>query len=102
MSKKEQTNGGSKIEFRIVEVNKNEKGELEAKQAKKLSIASIAKIKELEESGYLEINVGYHEAFKEGEKIVKRVVDGKEIKSNDQKQKTKKSSKKSNETLESR
>lgn len=102
MGKKEQTNGGSHLIIGEFSTNEDKEIKMPPEKAKKLSIVSIAKMKELEENGYLEINVGYHEAFKEGEKIVKRIVDGKEIKSNSQKQETKKSRKKSNETLESR
>jgi hypothetical protein len=41
---------------------------------------SIAKLKELDENGYLEINVENHETIKEGEKIIKRIAsNGKEL-----------------------
>lgn len=102
MEKKEQTNGGSRLIIGEFSTNEDREIKMPPEKSKKLSIASIAKIKELEENGYLEINVGYHEAFKEGEKIIKRIVDGKEITYNSKKQETKKSRRTSNETLESR
>lgn len=100
MEKKEQTNGGSRLSIVIGEFETdNEKNiTMPPEKSKKLNIASIAKMKELEDNGYLEINVGYHESFKEGEKIVKRIVGGKEITYDTKK--TRKSSKKSNDTLE--
>lgn len=102
MEKKEQTNGGSRLSIVIGEFETdNEKNiTMPPEKSKKLSIASIARMKELEDNGYLEINVGHHEAFKDGDKIVKRIVDGKEIAYDSKK--TKKLSKKSNDTLESR
>lgn len=73
MEKKEQTNGGSHLIIGEFTTNENREIQMPPEKSKKLSIASVAKLKELEETEYLEINVEYHEAFKEGEKIVKRV-----------------------------
>ena len=90
MAKTEQTNGGSKLSIVIGEFQTdNEKNiTMPPEKSKKLSIASISKMKELEENGYLEINVGYHEVIKEGEKTVKRIAqDGKVL--TDTKQKNK-------------
>ena len=80
MAKKEQTNGGSKLSIVIGEfqTDNEKKITMPPEKSKKLSIANIAKMKELEETDYLEINVGYHEVVKEGEKTVQRIAkDGK-------------------------
>ena len=79
--RKEQTNGGS-ASFRIVKTEVNEKGQItvEKEKSRKLTIATLERLKELEETGYLEIEAGIHDALREGDKIIKREIDGKEIK----------------------
>lgn len=79
MSKTEQTNGGSIL--RIGEFFTDEEKEIKMppEKAKRLTIASISNFKKLEQDGILEIEVGTHEVYKEGDKIVKRTINGKEI-----------------------
>ena len=91
MNKKEQTNGGSNNISCVggnMYVDSEKKLDIPPKSMLRYGIATLER---LEKTGYLEINVGHHEAFKEGEKIVKRIVEGKEIKGNRKKRETKKS-----------
>ena len=73
MAKKEQTNGGSNkisIVGGNMYVNKDKELDIPPKSAIRYEIATLEK---LQETGYLEINVGHHEVVKEGEKVVQRI-----------------------------
>lgn len=80
--RKEQTIGGSKISIAGGALTTNNEKEIKIPPEKsvKLTIATIARLKELEKTGYMEIDVELHDALKEGDKIIKREIKGKEIK----------------------
>lgn len=75
MDKKEQTNGSSRLNIVIgeFETDKEKNITMPPEKSKKLTIASIARIKELEENGCLEIPVENHIAERDSKgKIIKR------------------------------
>ncbi len=79
MSKTEQTNGGSILKIGEFFTDEEKEITMPPAKAKKLTIAEISNIKELEQEGILEIEVGTHEAYKDGDKIVKRIINGKVV-----------------------
>lgn len=81
--KKEQTIGGSNIRFvggGFSNVGNKRTISMPPKQSISLIVATKEKLKELEEIGYMEIEAGFYDALKEGDKIIKREINGKEIK----------------------
>lgn len=79
MLKTEQTNGGSILKIGEFFTDEEKEIKMPPEKAKKLTIASIANLEKLEQEGILEIEVGTHEVYKEGDRIVKRIINGKEI-----------------------
>ena len=73
MLETEQTNGGSILKIGEFTTDESKVIKMPPEKAKKLTIASVEKLKELEEKGLLDIEVETHEVYKEGEKILKRV-----------------------------
>lgn len=86
MGKKEQTNGSSKISFRIGEVitNEEKKITMPPKKAKKIDIITIARLNELEENEYLELRAEPYDIIKNIDGTLKRIDSktGKELTSN--------------------
>lgn len=80
--RKEQTIGGSKVSVAGGALTTNNEKEIKIppKESGKLTIATISRLEELERIGYMEIDVGHHDALREGNKIIKREIKGKEVK----------------------
>ncbi len=80
--RKEQTIGGSKVSVAGGALTTNNEKEIKIppKESGKLTIATISRLEELERIGYMEIDVGHHDALREGDKIIKREINGKEVK----------------------
>lgn len=78
--KKEQTIGGSKISITggAVVTNNEKEINIPPKESGKLRIATEEQV--LEGTGYMEIVAEGHDALREGSTILRREIDGKEIK----------------------
>lgn len=82
--RKEQTIGGSNIRFvggGFSNVDNKKTISMPPKQSISLIVATKEKLKELEKTGYKEIVAEGHDALREGSTILRREIDGKEIKS---------------------